>query len=152
VGCINCGLVVGQDSGLGKEIDIRFKIAAGRGVVAVESGERLDDLGAPAMAMHIAEPANIHEDVEPQGRTGVKGAKCFVVTAAVPQSKLNHFGDASRGKLGDHVANLAVRVMCGGVEQRRSQLNFEGLRALNQVDEGGFRDGQSIQNLARSKR
>ncbi len=39
-------------------------VAGERGFVAVEGGEGLQDLSAAAMAVHVAEAANVHEDVE----------------------------------------------------------------------------------------
>ncbi len=43
--------------------------------------------------------------------------------------------DASGRQRGDQVANLAVGVVAGGVEQRGGQLDFQGFGALDQVDE-----------------
>ena len=42
------------------------------------------------MAVHIAKSADVHEDVEPESRAGVKGAQCFVVLAAMPQTQLDN--------------------------------------------------------------
>jgi hypothetical protein len=64
------------------------EIAAGGGLVAVQGGEGLDDLHAAAMAMHVAEAADVHEDVEAQSGAGVKGAQGFVVLAAMAQAQL----------------------------------------------------------------
>jgi hypothetical protein len=64
----------------------------------VEGGEGLDDLRAAAMAVHVAEAADVHEDVEPEGGSGVEGAEGFVVAAAVAQAELDDLGDAGGGE------------------------------------------------------
>jgi len=49
----------------------------------VDGGETLLDLRDAAVAMHVAEAADVHEDVETQGGAGVEGAEGFVVAAPV---------------------------------------------------------------------
>jgi len=51
VGGFDGGLVVGQNAGFGKDVDVRPKVTRGGGFVAVEGCEGLDDLGAAAMAV-----------------------------------------------------------------------------------------------------
>ena len=65
----------------------------------MERGEALDDLGAAAMAVHVAEAADVHEDVKAEGGAGVKGAESFVVLAAMAKAQVDDFGDARGGKL-----------------------------------------------------
>ena len=50
---------------------------------AVEAGVGLQELDATAMAVHVAEAADVHEDVEFEGLAGGEGAGEFVVTAAM---------------------------------------------------------------------
>jgi len=57
----------------------------------VNRGELLNDLRTAAMAVHVAESADVHEDVEAKICTGMEGAECFVVLAAVTQAKFNDF-------------------------------------------------------------
>ena len=45
------------------------------------------------------------------------------------------------GERGDEVADLAVGVVAGGVEERGGELDFEGFGALDQVHEGRGGDG-----------
>ena len=53
------------------------------------------------------------------------------------------------GQAGDQIANLAVGVMAGRVEQRRGQLDFERLGALDQIDQRAPRAmGRSFENSA----
>jgi hypothetical protein len=85
------------------------------------------------MAVHVAEAADVHEDVETQGCAGVKGTKRFVVAATVAQAELDDFVDAGLGQLGYEIANLAVGVVGSGVKQRGGQLDFKSLGAFDQV-------------------
>ena len=48
-----------------------------------------------------------------------------IVAAAVAQSNLDDLADPRLGQRGHQVANLAVRVMAGRIEQRSRQFHFE---------------------------
>ena len=96
------------------------------------------------MAVHVAEAADVHENVKAQSGSGVEGAQGFVVLAAMAQAQLDDFGDAGFGQRGDQVANLAVGVVAGGVEQRRGQFDFEGFGALDQIDHRRGCDGADL--------
>ncbi len=135
------GAVVGEDAGLGEYVRSGGQVAGAGGFVAVLRGEALDDLRAAAMAVHVAEAADVHEDVEAQGGAGVEGAEGLVVLAAVAEAEVDDLGDARGGKPGDEVADLAVGVVAGGVEERGGELDFEGFGALDEIDErrGGGR-------------
>ena len=148
MGGFDGGLIVRQDAGFGEDIGVVAKIAGVRRLVAVDRGEPLDDLRAAAMAMHVAEAADVHEDVEAESRAGMEGAECFVVLAAVAQAQLDDLRDASGREPGDQIANLAIGVVAGGVEQRGGQLDFKRLGALNQVHQRRRGDGQTLQNLS----
>ena len=65
-------------------------------LVAVERGEALDDLRAAAMAVHVAEAADVHEDVEAEGGSGMEGAERFVMLAAMAEAELDDLGDCGR--------------------------------------------------------
>ena len=85
------GAVVGEHAGLGEDVESFSRsgrqVAGAGSLVAVLRGESLDDLRAAAMAVHVAEAADVHEDVEAQRGAGVKGAERFVVAAAVLQTR-----------------------------------------------------------------
>ena len=66
--------------------DIRTKVAADWGLVAVPRGEGLNNLRAAAMTVHIAEAADVHQNVKAQSSSGMKGSQCFVVTTAMAQA------------------------------------------------------------------
>ena len=63
---------------------------------------------AAAMAMHVAEAANVHQEVEAQRRAGVESAKRLIVPSAMPQPQLDDLVYTRGGKAGDKVADLAV--------------------------------------------
>ena len=142
-GGVDGGLVGGEDAGFGEA----GGVAGLRGFVAVEGGEVLDDLGAAAVAVHVAEAANIHEDVEAEALAGVEGAEGFVVAAAVAEAEVNDFRDLGGGQGSDDVADLAVAVVVGGVEEGGCKLDFEGLGALDEIDDGGWGDGVGSEKL-----
>ena len=83
VSLLDGGLKIGENAGFGENIDLRAEVATGGGLVAVQRGEGLDDLRRAAMAVQVAEAANVHENVEAESRSGVEGAQGLVVTAAV---------------------------------------------------------------------
>ena len=79
----------------------------------MRGGQWLNDLRAPAVTMHIAEAANVHQEVKAQRSTGVEGAKRLIVPPAMPQPKLDDLVDARFRKSGPHIARLPVRVLPG---------------------------------------
>ena len=117
-------------------------VAGVRRFVAVQRGESLHDLREAAMAVHVAEAADVHEDVEAQGGAGVEGAEGFVVPAAVAQAQLDDLRNARGGKAGDEVANLAVGMVAGRVEQGGGELDFEGFGAFDEIDHGRWCGGE----------
>ena len=100
-------------------------------------GEVLDDLRAAAMAVEVAEAADVHENVEAQRGAGMKGAERFVVPAAVLQAELDDFGVRAAGRPATRVAELAVGVAADGIKERRGELDFERFGALDEIDERG---------------
>ena len=58
-----------------------------RHIVAMQIGETLDRLHAAAMAMHVAEAADIHENVEAQLVAGRKGARQLIMAAAMARAQ-----------------------------------------------------------------
>ena len=113
MGGVDSGLEIAAAVGFGQDVYIRAQVAAGGSLIAMESGEGLDDLRAAAMAVHVAEAADVHKNVEAQSGPGVKSAECLVVAATVTQTQLNDFGHARLGQRTHLVANLPVRVVRG---------------------------------------
>src|SRR5450631_279651 len=101
----------------------------------------LNDLCTTPMAVHVAETADVHQDVKPKGSPGVKRAKKFVVLAAVANPQLDDLRNARAWKAGHQVTNLAVRVVAGGVDKRRRKFHFKALGAFNQVHQWRRGDG-----------
>src|SRR5208283_3847942 len=60
-----------------------------RHLVSMSGGIALHDLHAAAMAMHIAEAADVHQDVEAELLPGAEGARNFVMTAAMTQAQID---------------------------------------------------------------
>ena len=90
----------------------------GRRVEAVDGSEILHDLHAAAMAVHVAEAANVHEDVEAELLAGRKGTRQFVVAAAMAQAKVDDLAAARLAGRFDRLAKLAVRIMAMAVKER----------------------------------
>ena len=68
------GTVIGEDARVGKDFSAGGQVAGAGGFVAVLRREALDDLGAAAMAVQVAEAANVHEEVEAESGAGLEGA------------------------------------------------------------------------------
>src|SRR5260221_12489890 len=87
--------------------------------------ERLLDLNAAAMAVHVAEAANVHQDVEAELLAGAESAQHFVVASAMMQARVNDLLPSSFANVRDPVANLAVRILAMLVKQRGSELDVQ---------------------------
>ena len=112
------GVVVGLGSG-GFEF--------GRRVVAVLGGKFLADLDAAAMAVHVAETADVHENVEAELLAGAEGAQHFVMAAAMAQAEVDDLAaNEFAGRL-DHLANLAIGIVAVFVDERRGEFDFQRL-------------------------
>ncbi len=96
------------------------------------------------MAVHVAEAADVHENVKAQSRSGVKCAQRLIVLAAMAQTQLDDLGDARLGQSRNQVANLPVGVVRGRVKQRRGQLHFESFGGLDQIDDRRPCDGAGL--------
>src|SRR5216684_2461071 len=96
---------------------------------------------AAAVAMHVAEAADIHQDVEAKLLPGAEGAQHFVMTAAVAESQVDDLAanDFARGF--DRQANLAIRIVAVLVNQRGRQFDLEQL-FFQKIDGRSSRDGQ----------
>ena len=88
-----------------------------------------------AVAVHVAEAADVHEDVEAEGGAGVEGAEGFVVVAAVAQAEFDDLRDSGAWKGGDYVADLTVGMMAGPVEQGGGEFDFERFGAFDEIDQ-----------------
>src|ERR1035437_7557565 len=80
-------------------------------VIAVGSRVALHDLHAAAVAMHIAEAADVHQNVEAELLTGTVGARNLVVTAAMAQTEIDHLAALRFRKSLYNLANLQIRVI-----------------------------------------
>ena len=99
-------------------------------------GERLQDLDATAMAVHVAEAADIHEDIEAQALARGELAQQLVVAAAMTGADGDDLVAPCLFQRGDLAGDLAIGVMAGAVKQRRGQIDFERL-FVDQIDRAG---------------
>ncbi len=97
--------------------------------------------------MHVAEAANVHQDVEAEVLPGAEGARNLVVTAAMLQAQLDQLPALRFGKSFHDVANLAVRMMRVLVEQRGSKLDFERL-IVQQINQRRGLDGNPCEKFS----
>jgi hypothetical protein len=75
------------------------------------SREFLPNLDAASMPMHIAESADIHQDVKAKLLTRAKGSLHLIVTSAMPHTDIDNFvTNCFSGSL-DSLANLAMGIM-----------------------------------------
>src|ERR1700689_3682027 len=96
-----------------------------RKIVAVKRGEFLFELNTTAMAMHVAKAANIHQDIETESLSGVKGAQQFIMLAAMAQSEINDLAAPCFSGRSDCFAPLPVGVMAMLINERRREFDFE---------------------------
>ncbi len=147
-GGVHGGLVGGVQAGFGEG-----GLAGADGlVVAVEVGELLDELDAAAVAVHVAEAADVHEDVEAEAVAGVEGAEELVVLAAVGGAELEQLVAAGLVERADGSAELAVGVVAVGIEQGGDELDLEMLFVVEQVDDGRGVDLGALHQLLRGLR
>ena len=91
--------------------------------------ELLFDLNAAAVAVHVAEAADIHEDVEAELLARAEGAPEFVMVATVADAALDDFIPAGLADILDFLANLAIAVVGVLVNESRREFVFERLGA-----------------------
>src|SRR5208337_4894464 len=106
----------------------------GRSVEALDSREILHDLDAAAMAVHVAEAADVHEDVETELLARGEGTQQFVVAAAMAQAKVDDFAAARLAGRLYRFAKLPVGIMTVAVNERRGEFDLERV-IINQIDQ-----------------
>src|SRR5437899_9418217 len=87
--------------------------------------EALLDLRAAPMTMHVAEAADVHQNVEAETLAGVERAQQLVVPAAMAQAKINDLATFGGRKSLHPLLHLAIRIVTAGVNQRGCHLDFE---------------------------
>src|ERR1700735_676376 len=89
---------------------------ADRLFVTMDVGVGLQELNASAVTVHVAEAADVHEDVETETMTSAEGAEEFVVATAVLGPQRDEFGELSGVQGSDVAAKLPVRVVTVRIE------------------------------------
>ena len=102
-----------------------------RRIVAVQVGEFLNDLGYAPVAVHVAETADVHKNVEAELGAGVEDSEKFIMAASMTEPQVDDFVDPRIRPSGDQVTKLAVAVVTDGVEEGGGELDFEGFGALD---------------------
>ena len=102
--------------------------------------EVLPNLNAAPVPVHVAEAADVHEDVEAELLAGAEGAQHFIVPTAVTQTQINDFlpDRFSRG-LNGH-AKLSVGIVGVLVDQSGGQFHFDRFM-VEQINQGRGSDG-----------
>src|SRR3989442_7596356 len=98
-----------------------------RCVVSVLRRKVLPDLNASAVAVHVAEATDVHENVEAELMPGAERPKHFIVLAAMAEAEIYDFAADNLACSRDCLSNLPVGIMTIFVDQRRRQLDFERL-------------------------
>ena len=98
----------------------------------------LQQLRAAAVPMHVAEAADVHQNVEAQAVRRGKGARQFVMFAAVLRGQRDDLRDAPLAQRGHGIAHLAEAVVRVWVQQRRGQVDLQrhgfAWRRKNEID------------------
>src|ERR1019366_7590349 len=106
LGALHGSFVVGADSG---------GLDFGRRVEAVDSREILHDLHAAPVAVHVAEAADVHENVEAELLAGGEGTRQFVVASAMAQAEVDDVAAARLACCFNRAAKLPVGIMTKAV-------------------------------------
>ncbi len=115
-GALHREFVVVADSG---SFDFR------RRVEPVDGRESLHDLDAAAVAVHVAEAADVHEDVEAELLAGGERTRHLVVAAAMAQAEVDDFTALRFASRSDCLAKLPIRIMTVTVQERGGKLDLE---------------------------
>ena len=111
-------------------------------------GEFLANLNAAAVAVHIAEAADIHQNVEAELLPGAEGAQHFIVASAMAQAQIDDLAANRIPHRLDRHANLPVGIVAMFIDQRGGQLGLQRL-VIQQVDKRGGGDRQVSHQLSR---
>src|ERR1700722_10648924 len=84
---------------------------AGGLLITVQIGVGLQQLNAAPVPMHIAEPADVHEDVEAEAVSRTEGPQKLIMASAMLRPQSNQLAKLRRGQFSDVAAKLAIGVM-----------------------------------------
>ena len=76
------------------------------------------------MTVHVAEAADIHENVETELLACREDARHLVVASAMTQPQVNNFAPSRLARRFNSFAKLPVGIMTMGVEQRGRQFDL----------------------------
>ena len=95
--------------------------------------ERLHQLHAPPVPMHIAEPAHIHQDVEPESMPRIERAQQLIMPPTMRRAQLQNLVAPRLRQRRHRSPQLPVRVMTMRIQQRRRNLDLKILVIIQQV-------------------
>src|SRR5690242_12307255 len=98
----------GANSLFVQRLDTGLGHALGNGV-SVLRRERLQDLHAAPMTMHVAEAADIHQNVEAQRLARCELAEQFIVTSAMTDAQVDDLRATPLAQRAHLLPNLPVR-------------------------------------------
>ena len=101
---------------------------------AVLRGEALHHLDAAAVAVHVAEAARIHQDVEAELLPSAESPQHLVILTTMAQPQIDDLAPTAFPRHLHRLPDLAVGMMAMLVEQCRRNLNFERL-FVQQIDD-----------------
>src|SRR6185437_15161960 len=96
-----------------------------RNGISVLRRERLQDLHAAPMTMHVAEAADIHQNVKAQRLAGCELAQQLIMTYAMMNAEVDDLRAARFAERANLPPNLPVGIMTGAVQQRAGNLHLE---------------------------
>ena len=100
--------------------------------------------------MHVAEAANVHQDVEAEFLSAAVGARDLVEPAAMAQSQIDDLAALRVAHARDHFANLPIGVMRVLIEQRGGEFDVQRL-VIQQVHQRRRLDRLVRQQLGGSR-
>src|SRR5262245_61308285 len=92
------------------------------------------------MTVHIAESANIHQDVESELLSGAERSWHLIVLTPMAQAEINNLLPFFSSARPERLTNLAIGIMTMLVEQGSCELNFQRV-FIQQIDDGRTGDG-----------
>src|SRR5437764_3434285 len=121
-----------------------------RRLVAQSSGRKwLNDLHAAAVAMHVAEAAQVHDNIEAQALPGSEGTQHFIMASAMPKAKVDDLAPARLLQRFNFPPQLTIRIQALLVEQCSRQLHFKWFVFVEQINWRYGLNGFTAHQLAR---
>src|SRR5207244_11997720 len=96
-----------------------------RCVISVLRRKVLPDLNASAVAVHVAEATDVHENVEAELMPGAEGPKHFIVLAAMAEAEIYDLAADNFACGRNGLATLAIRITTVVVAESGCRVAFQ---------------------------